>query len=54
MGSLFFSTVEGVGHRKLIAIMRVGHGKICRNFFGYILMFRAHIGLGLEKGLDLG
>ena len=32
-GSLFLSTVEGVGHRKLIAIIRVGHVKICRNFF---------------------
>ena len=28
-----FSTVEGVGHRKLIAIIKVGHVKICRNFF---------------------
>jgi hypothetical protein len=25
--------VEGVGHRKLSAIIRVGHVKICRNFF---------------------
>ena len=32
-GSLFLSTVKGVGHRKLIAIIRVGHVKICRNFF---------------------
>ena len=24
---------EGVGHRKLSAIIRVGHIKICRNFF---------------------
>jgi hypothetical protein len=32
-GSLFLSTVEGVGHRKLRAIIRVGHVKICRNFF---------------------
>jgi hypothetical protein len=35
-GSLFLSKVEGVGHRKLSgvsAIIRVGHVKICRNFF---------------------
>jgi hypothetical protein len=25
--------VEGVSHRKLIAIIRVGHVKICINFF---------------------
>ena len=31
--SLFLSTVEGVGHRKLSAIIRVGHVKICRYFF---------------------
>ena len=27
------STVKGVGHQKLCAIIRVGHVKICRNFF---------------------
>ena len=32
-GSLFLSTVEGLGHRKLSAIIREGHVKICRNFF---------------------
>jgi hypothetical protein len=32
-GSLLLSMVERVGHRKLIAIIRVGHVKICRNFF---------------------
>jgi hypothetical protein len=32
-GSLFLSTVEGVSHQKLTAIIRVGHVKICRNFF---------------------
>ena len=28
-----FEQVEGVGHRKLSAIVRVGQVKICRNFF---------------------
>ena len=36
--SLFLSTVEGVGHGKLSAIIRVGHVKICRNVFKRVLM----------------
>jgi hypothetical protein len=32
-GSLFFSMVEGVGHRNLSAIIRVGHVKICKKIF---------------------
>jgi hypothetical protein len=32
-GSLFLSPFEGVGHGKLSAFIRVGHVKICRNFF---------------------
>jgi hypothetical protein len=34
--------VEGVGHRKLIAFIRVGHVKICRNVFKGMCM-KIHI-----------
>jgi hypothetical protein len=42
-GSLFLNTVEGVGHRKLIAIIRVGHVKICRNFLNGMQCIKIHI-----------
>jgi hypothetical protein len=53
-GSLFLSTVEGVGHRKLSAIIRVGHVKICRRSTSQARAFITLKTLACEVGRRLG
>jgi hypothetical protein len=48
------STVEGVGHRKLSCIIRVGHVKICRNFFkGMCIKIHTIIVSGLALAVNV-